>query len=172
MAPRQSACRGRNPLDDLVEQDEAALPDTPGPLIDTPATPSLSAIHPIIPYLKGEYQPHVSPQHVLSPSEGALVDGQSARTNPARKSPSHWFFASPDQIDALGMSRTWVHEQVISKLGDTFCHPSRLKPRHGHYDILLAYLFEMWNSGSQTRLRTCTPTTSNRQQARLCAVHG
>ena len=99
---------------DLVEQDEAALPGTPGPSIDTPATPPLSPMRPIIPDLKGQYQPHVSLPcpHVLSPSEGAGVDGQSARANPARVSPSHWFLVSPDQIDALGMLRTWIHSQV------------------------------------------------------------
>ena len=104
---------------DLVEQDEAALPGTPGPSIDTPATPPSSPMRPIIPDLKGQYQPHVSLPcpYVLSPSEGAGVDGQSARTNPARVLPSHWFFASPDQIDALGMLRTWIHSQVCYLLG-------------------------------------------------------
>ena len=144
--------------DDLVEQDEAALPGTPGPSIDTPATPPLSPMRPIVPELKGEYQPRVSPPrpHVLSPSEGVGVDGQAARTNPARASPSHRFFASPDQIHALGMPRAWVHGQVISTLGDTFCYPSRLKPRHEHYEILPTDLFELWSSyvESQTRLRT------------------
>ena len=159
--------------DDLVEQDEAALPGTPGPLIDTPP---LSPMHPIIPNLMGECQPHVSLPcpHVLPPSEGARVDGQSARTNPARELPSHQFFASPDQIDALGMLRTWVHGQVISTIGDSFCYPSRLKPRHGHYYILPTYLFETWNLyiGSLTRLRTCLSYHFKQAASRLCAMHG
>lgn len=142
--------------DDFVEQDEAA---PPGALIDTIATPPLSPMRSITPELKGEYQPHISlPRpHVLSPSEGAGVDSQSARTNPARESPSQRFFASPDQIDALGMQRTWVHGQIISTLGDSFCYHSRLKRRDGRYDILPTDLFEWWNfyKGDETGLQTC-----------------
>ena len=187
--------------DDLVEQDETALPGAPGPLFDTPATPTfkrpstptspalqfqdqpivpslvsglslspsvsslkprlspLSPMQPIIPDLKGEYPPHVSlpHPHVLLPSQGAGVAGQSARTSPARESPSHRFFASPDQIDALGMPRTWIHGQVISTLGDIFCYSSRSKPRHEHYDILPTDLFDLWNSymRGHTASRNC-----------------
>lgn len=92
-------------------------------------------------------RPIISPHrpHVLLPSQHAIVTGQSARTNPARESPSHRFFASPDQIDVLGMPTTWVHGQVISTLGDAFCYASRSKPRHEHYDILPTDLFDMWN---------------------------
>ena len=143
--------------DKEVEQDESAL--LVGPLFETPATPPLLPMRPIISDLMEEYQPHISPPHthVLLPSEGAGIDGQSARTNPARESPSHRFFASPDQIDALGMPRTWVHGQVISTLGDTFCYPSRSKPRHEQYDILPTHLFDLWNQhkGDHTELRTC-----------------
>jgi hypothetical protein len=65
---------------------------------------------------------------------------------PARESPSQWFFASPDQIDTLGMPRSWIHGQVIATLGDTFCYPSCLGPRHGQYKILPMDLFDLWNS--------------------------
>lgn len=104
----------------------------------------LSPIQVIIPDLKGEYQPLAPPSrpHV----KRAILAGQSVKTNPARESPSQRFFASPDQIDALGMPRTWLHGQVISTLGDTFCNISRSKPRHEHYDILPTDLFETWNS--------------------------
>ena len=143
--------------DDFVEQDETALPGTPGPLFSTPATPSSSPMRPVIPDLKLEYQPHISLPHppVPLPSEGAGVDDESARTNPARESPSHRFFACPDQIDDLGKPRTWVHGQVISTLGDAFCYPTRSKPRHEHYDVLPTHLFELWNSYKEndTRLR-------------------
>ena len=144
--------------DDLVEQDETALPGTPRPLFSTPATPPLSPMRPIISDLKGEHQQHASLSHlpVLLPSEGAGVDNQSAPTNPARESPSHRFYACPDQIDALGMLRAWLHGQVISTLGDTFCYPTRSKPRHEHYDMLPTHLFELWNSqkDNRTKLKT------------------
>ena len=118
--------------DESVEQDESVM--LVGTQIETLATPPLS--------------PNVSPPrtHVLLPSEGAGGDGQSARTNPARESPSHRFFASPDQIDALRIPRSWVHGQVISTLGDTFCYPSRSKPRHEQYDVLPTNLFDLWKS--------------------------
>ena len=124
-----------------------------GPTLSPSASPlklrfrPLSPTRPIMPDLKSKYQPRISPHrpHVLLPSQHAIVAGRSARTNPARESPSHRFFASPDQIGVLGMPRTWLHSQVISTLGDTFCYASRSKPRHEHYDILPTDLFEMWN---------------------------
>jgi hypothetical protein len=81
----------------------------------------LSPMRPIITDLKGDCQPCVSPPHphVPLPSQGASVVGQSARTMPARESPSWQFFASPDQIDALGMPRSWIHGQVITTLSNT-----------------------------------------------------
>ena len=107
--------------DEFVEQDETALPVAPGPLFDTPAT------------------------HVVK-TQRTIVAGKSAKVNLARESPSQRFFACPDQIDALGMPKTWIHGQVISTLGDAFCISSRSKPRHEHYDILPTDLFETWNS--------------------------
>jgi hypothetical protein len=108
----------------------------------------LSPMRPIVTDLKGDCQPRVSPPHlyVPLPSQGAIVAGQSARTMPARESPSRRFFASPDQIDALGTPRSWIHGQVIATLGDTFCYPSRSGPRHGQYEILPTDLFDLWNS--------------------------
>jgi hypothetical protein len=108
----------------------------------------LSPMRPIVTDLKGDCQPRVSPPHlyVPLPSQGASVTGQSARTMPARESPSRRFFASPDQIDALGTPRSWIHGQVIATLGDTFCYPSRSGPRHGQYEILPTDLFDLWNS--------------------------
>ena len=94
---------------------------------------------------------------MLLPSQHAGVVSQSARTSPARESPSHWFFASPDQIDALGMPRTWLHGQVISTLGDTFCYPSRSQPRNAHYDILPTDLLDLCDSymRGHTASRAC-----------------
>ena len=136
----------------------------------------LSPMRPIIPDPKIEHQTRVFPSspHVLLPSQRATVAGQSARTNPARESPSHRFFASPDQIDALGMPKSWVHSQVISTLGDTFCYASRSKPMDEHYDILPTDLFEMWNSylGGHKESRTYLLTISNRLPVRSSAVHG
>ena len=108
----------------------------------------LSPMQNIIPNLKIEYQLHVSPPppHVLLPSRGASLAGQSARPSPARESPSHRFYASPDQIAALGSPGTWIHGQVISTLGDVFCFTPDLKPRHEHYVTLPTNLFELWNS--------------------------
>ena len=126
----------------------------------------LSPMRRIIPDLKVEYQLHVSlPRpHVLLPSRGASLAGQSARANPARES-SYRFFASPDQIDALRRPMTWIHGQVISTLGETFCLASRSKPRHEHYDILPTDLFELWTSfiGGHILSRTCL--SSHFQQA-------
>jgi len=108
----------------------------------------LPPMRPIVPELKGECPSHVSPPypHVLLPSQGASVVGQSAKPSPARESPSRRFFASPDQIAALGMPKTWIHGQVISTLGDTFCYTSRSKPRHEHYEVLPTNLFDLWSS--------------------------
>jgi hypothetical protein len=113
----------------------------------------------IITDLKGGYQPHVSPPHphLLLPPKGASVAGQSAKTRLARESPSSWFFASPDQIDTLGSPRTWIHSQVISTLGDTFCHTSHSKPRHECYKVLPTNLFDLWDSFMKGHIgsRTC-----------------
>ncbi len=108
----------------------------------------LSPMQLITPYLQGECQLPVSPPlpHTLLPSQCAIVVGQSARTNPPRESPSHQFFASPDQIDDLGLPKTWIHGQVISTLGDYFCYTSCSKPRHQCYNILPTDLFKTWNS--------------------------
>ena len=123
-----------------------------------PRSRPLSPMQLIIPDLQGEYQPPVSPPlpHTLLPSQRAIAAGRSARTNPPRESPSHRFFASPDQIDDLGLPRTWIHGQVISTLGDYFCYTSRSKPRHQRYDILPTDLFETWNSfmGGNSTSRT------------------
>ena len=119
----------------------------------------LSPTRPVIPGPRTEYQMQVSPPHphAMLPSRGASVAGQSARTSPARESPSHRFFALADQIEDLGRPTTWVHGRVISTLGDYFCYTSRLKPRHAHYEILPTDLFELWNSykGGHTASRTC-----------------
>ena len=173
----------------FVERDESLL-GAPGPLFDTPATPTVkrismpmsptfsfqhqsavpspvsshstspsespvklrlrpsSPMRPDIPDLEVGYQPHIPPPHphVLLPSQRARVVSESARTSPARASPSHRFFASPDQIDALGMLKTWLHSQVISTLGNAFCYTSRSNPRHAHYDILPTDLLDLCNS--------------------------
>ena len=127
----------------------------------------LSPMRTIIPDLQREYHLHVPPSrpHVLLPSQNAIVAGQSAKTNPARESPSHQFFASPDQIDALGMPKTWIHSQVISTLGDTFCITSCSKPRHNYYDILLMDLFKTWNSYMNGHSASRTTLSSHFKQA-------
>ena len=144
--------------DEFIKQDETALLVAPGPLFNTPATPVVERPStPMRPKLSSQRR-YVVPRLGSSPSRSSpasrqtprrrlrsLVAGQSAKTNPARESPSHRFFASPDQIDALGMPKTWIHGQVISTLGDTFCITSRSKPRHEHYDILPTDLLETWN---------------------------
>ena len=118
-----------------------------------------SPMQPDIPDLEGGHQPCVSSPHphVLLPSQRARVASQSARTGPARESPSQRFFASPDQIDALGTPRTWLHGQVISTLGDTFCCTSRSKPRDAHYDILPTDLLDLCDSymKGHTASRAC-----------------
>ena len=112
-----------------------------------------------IPDLEDGYQPHIPPPHPHEPlpSQHASATSQSARTSPARQSPSHRFFASPDQIDALGMPKTWLHGQVISTLSDTFCYTSRSKPRHAHYDIMPTDLLELCDSykNGHTASRAC-----------------
>ena len=119
----------------------------------------LSPMRPVGTDLKGECKPHASSPHLhmLLLSQGASVAGQSARTEPARESPSCRFFASPDQIDALGTPRTWVHGQVISTLGDMFCYPSHSKPRNQRYETLPTNLFDLWNSSMEGHIasRTC-----------------
>ena len=52
---------------------------------------SLPPMQPIIPELKGECPSHVSPPypHVLLPSQGASIVGQSAKPSPVRESPPH-----------------------------------------------------------------------------------
>jgi len=150
----------------IVFQCQSVVPSlVSGPALSpsvSPPKPPLRPLFPmrsIVPDPKGEYHAHVSPPrpHVLLPSQGASVAGQSARAMPARESPSGRFFASPDQIDALGMPGTWIHGQVISTLGDTFCYTSRSKPRHEHYEILPTNLFELWNSSMEGHIasRTC-----------------
>ena len=154
--------------DEFVEQDETALPVAPGRLFDTQATPVVKRPGtPMRPKLSFQ-RLSVVPSLVSSPSRSSsgsplkphirslVADARSAMTNPARESPSHRFFASPDQIDVLGMPKTWIHGQVISTLGDTFCITSRLKPRHEYYDILPTDLFETWNSyvGGHSTSRT------------------
>jgi hypothetical protein len=123
--------------------------------LNSPLHP-VSTIWPIVPDLKGEYQPHLSPPRppVLLPSQVTSAAGQSVSNRPARESPSGQFFASPDQIDALGMPMTWVHGQVISTLGDTFCNGSRSESRHKCYKVLPTDLFDLWNSfmGGHTAL--------------------
>jgi hypothetical protein len=121
----------------------------------------------IIPYLKGNCEPHVSCPHpyVPLPSQGASVMGQSARITPARESPSQQFFASPDQIDALGTPRSWIHSQAISTLGDTFCYPSHSKPRHEQYEILPMDLFNLWNSSMEGHLASQASLSFHFKQA-------
>ena len=88
-----------------------------GPLLSSSVSPvkphlhPLSPMRPVIPGLRTEYQTQVSPPHphAMLPSRGASVAGQSARTSPARESPSHQFFALTDQIEDLGRLTTWVH---------------------------------------------------------------
>ena len=136
-----------------------------GPSPSPSVSPLKPLLHPsspmrhIVTDLKGECQPDVSPlhPHVLLPSQGASVAGQSARTEPARESPSRWFFACPDQIEALGTPMTWVHGQVISTLGDTFCHTSHSKPKHECYEMLPTNLFDLWTSSMAGDIvsRTC-----------------
>jgi hypothetical protein len=127
----------------------------------------LSPMWPIIPYPKGDCEPHVSCPHpyVPLPSQGASVAGQSARITQARESPSQRFFASPDQIDALGMPRSWIHSQVISTLGDTFCYPSCSKPRHKQYEILPTDLFNLWNSSMEGHLTSQASLSFHFKQA-------
>jgi hypothetical protein len=127
----------------------------------------LSPMWPIVTDLKGDCQPHISPPHphVPLPSQGASVVGQSARTMPARESPSWWFFASPDQIDALGMPRSWIHSQVIATLGDTFCYTSRSKPRHKQYEILPTNLFDLWNSSMEGHIASWASLSFHFKQA-------
>jgi hypothetical protein len=124
-----------------------------------PSPRPLSPMRSITTNLKGGYQPHVSPPHphLLLLPQGTSVAGQSARTRLARESPSRRFFASPDQIDALGTPRTWVHSQVISTLGDTFCHASHSKPRCEWYEVLPTNLFNLWDSLVEGHIgsRTC-----------------
>ncbi len=119
----------------------------------------LSPMWPIIPGPRTEYQLQVSPPHlhVMLPSQSTSVAGQSARTSPARESPSRRFFALTDQIEDLGRPKTWVHGRVISTLGDYFCSTSHKKPRHQHYEILPTNLFELWKSykSGHTASRAC-----------------
>ena len=117
----------------------------------SPLKPHLRPLHsirPIIPDPKGDYQMHIPPPHphVLLPSHSASVVSQSAMTTAARESPSRRFFASSDQIDALGKSETWIQGQVITTLGDTFCYTSCSKPKPKRYTILPSDLFELWDS--------------------------
>jgi len=159
----------------LSFQRQSAVPSlVPGPSQSSSASPlephlrPLSPMRTIIPDLRSEYQPHVSTSHphVLLPSQRASVAaGQSARINPARESPSHRFFASPDQIDDLGTPKSWIHGQVISTLGDAFCYISRSKPRHERYDILPTDLFETWNSYMRGHSASRTNLSSLFQQA-------
>ena len=116
---------------------------------------------------KNECQPHVLPPHLhgLFPSQGASLAGPSARTETARESPSRRFFASPDQIDALGTPRSWLHGQVISTLGDTFCHTSRSKPMHKRYETLPTDLFDLWDSFTKGHSASRTSLTFHFKQA-------
>jgi len=108
----------------------------------------LSTMRPIIPGLKGEDHPHISPPcpHVPLPSQGASASNESASTRLARASPSGRFFACPDLVHDLGLPRKWVPGQVISTLGDAFCHLLRSKPRNERYEVLYTDLFGLWGS--------------------------
>jgi hypothetical protein len=99
------------------------------------------------------------------PSQGASVAGQSAKTEPARESPSGRFFASPDQIKDLGTPRSWIHGQVISTLGDTFCYASHSKPRHERYEMLATNLFELWGLYTKGHQASQTCLSSHFEQA-------
>jgi hypothetical protein len=127
----------------------------------------LSPMRPIVTNLKGDCQPCISPPHphVPLPSQGASVVGQSARTMPARELPSWQFFASPDQIDTLGMPRSWIHSQVITTLGNTFCYTSRSKPRHEQYKILPTNLFNLWNSSMEGHIASWASLSFHFKQA-------
>lgn len=128
-------------------------------------SPLKSPLRPLLPTrtiatgIKNKFQPHVSSPHPHPrfPSEGASVAGPSGRTETARESPSRRFFASPDQIDALGTPRSWLHGQVISTLGDTFCSTSRSRPKHERYEMLPTDLFDLWDASTKghTASRAC-----------------
>jgi len=128
----------------------------------TPLKPPLrplSTMWPTVSDLKGDYHPHVSrpllPVLPPSASQDASATDQSA-TSFARESPSSRFFASSDQIHKLGMQRAWIQGQVISTLGDTFCHTARSKPRPKRYEVLPTDLLELWklSIGGQIASRT------------------
>ncbi len=152
-------------------------PAVPSPISSPSLSPSVSplkrclrplpSMRPDIPDLKNGYHPHVSPphSHVLLPSQGISVATQSARTSLARESPSHRFSASPDQIDALGVPETWLHGQVISTLGNTFCYSSCSKPRHAHYDILPTHLLELCDSYMKGHIASQTCLSFHFKQA-------
>ena len=141
-----------------------SLSPSPSALPPKPLLRPLSPMRPIVADLKGEHQPHVPPSRPL-PSQGASVTGQSARTELARESPSRRFFACTDQIDALGTPKTWLHGQVISTLGDTFCHPSHSKPRHARYEMLPTDLFELWSSSLEGHIASRTSLSFHFKQA-------
>jgi hypothetical protein len=116
-------------------------------------------MRPIVTDLKGECQPHVSP---LSPTCAVAFPrcqcrGPVSKDRASQRISITPVFASPDQIDALGTPRTWVHGQVISTLGDTFCYTSHSKPRHERYEVLPTNLFDLWNSSMEGHIasRTC-----------------
>ena len=137
------------------------------PPLKLPSRP-LSPMRTVITSMKGEYQPHVSPphSHVRLPSQaGSSAADRSVTTQLARESPSGRFFASPDQIDALAMPRSWIHGQVISTLGDAFCYTSRSKPRHERYEILPTNLLDLWDSFTKGHIPSRACLSSHFKQA-------
>lgn len=137
--------------DDFVEEDEA-LPS--GTLVDAPATLTV----------KGPSTP-MSPTLLLQPQPALPGFVSNPPLSLARESPSRRFFASPDQIDALGMPETWLHGQVISTLGDTFCHISRSKPRQEQYEILPTNLLDLWDSSMEGHASSRTSLSWHFMQA-------
>ena len=151
----------------LSFQRQSAVPNLVSGRSLSPSLCPLSPTQPIVTDLKGNCKSHTSPPHlhVPLPSRGASVAGQSARTKPARESPSRRFFASPDQIEALGVPRSWLHGQVISTLGDVFCHISRSKPRHERYDVLPTNMFDLWNLSKEGHIPSQTCLSFHFKQA-------
>ena len=65
----------------------------------------------------------------------------------------------------LGNTMTWLHGQVISTLGNTFCHTSHLKPRHERYEMLPTDLFNLWSSSLEGHIASQTSLSFHFKQA-------
>src|SRR5258708_25374036 len=90
--------------------------------------------------------PHHPQRHLLLNQALGLQASQQVPEWPGHHRHDGFLLHQTRSTTYVGTPRTWIHGEVISTLGETFCFTSRSKPRNQHYEILPTYLFDLWDA--------------------------